>query len=1444
MRKLGYTKSVFVGCSVIGIAALLAVSYRAPENSGRAIERPAAASRSTVNVIKQYGRLPLAFEPASASNDQAKFLARGSGYALFLTNDEAVLELRGHSKARSIVRMELEGANAAPQFTALEQLPGKSNYFIGNDPKKWRTNVPQYRRVSEGNVYPGVNLVYYGTQGQLEYDFDVAPGANPSVIRLGFKGADRMHLDAQGELVLDTASGEVRLRKPVAYQELAGSKQPVAVGYALTDKGSASFQVAKYDSRLPLVIDPILAYSTYLGGSNIDSGNAIAVAPDNTAFIAGGTFSSDFPTVHALQPNEGGGPDFSQDAFISKISSDGSTLLYSTYLGGENQDVANGIAVDAYGDAYVTGTTLSPHFPVTPGSFNTECGGDGRCGASFNTNGLIVSNAFVTELNAAGSGIIYSGFLGEYENVHGEAIAVDANGNAYVTGETQANIIPNVAIFPITTDASNRAFQTTFAGSATNPTATNAFVTKIGAAGSTILYSSYLGGNTEDVGYGIAVDGSANAYVTGLTYSTNFPTTTGALQTTYGGAGDAFVAKVNTNGSGASSLAYSTYLGGSGLDQGNGIALDSSGDVYVTGLTNSATPGFTPPAGGYQPANAGEGDAFVAELNMSGGISYFTYLGGSNADAGTGIAVDSNGNAYITGTTVSTNFPTAGAVFQPAYGGGNADSFVAKLGPLGPTPTGATLVYSSYLGGTNTELATGIAVDTSGSAYVTGQTCSSDFPLANPLQAVPGGNCDAYIAKVSILAGIALNPAGLVFPAQSLNTTSQSQTVTLTNGDNKQTITSIAISGNNPTDFAETTTCPTGSSLAVGAACTITVSFSPTASGIREASLVITDTAPGSPQVVNLSGNTSTVTLSKSSLSFGSQQVGGSSSPQDVTVTNSGNTPLTFSSIAASGDFSETDNCTKTALQPTTTCVIQVTFTPSAPVSSIGAVTLTDTGSGSPQEILVYGTGVLQPQASLSAASLGFLAQSIGSASAAQQVTLSNTGNAPLNVSGVVTTGDFSQTNNCGSILSANGSCTINVTFTPSAAGNRTGTLTVTDNTGNVTGSTQTVQLSGIGQAVPVATLSTITLTFSGQAIGTTSAAQVVTLTNTGSAPLNISSMTSTGDFTEISNCPTSVAAGISCSISVTFTPVFSGNRFGSITITDNALSSPQTISLSGVGNATPVAFLPVGSLTFNSQLLGTPSTAQVATLSNTGSVSLAITKIVATGDFSQSNNCGTSLAGGSTCSISVTFTPTAVGTRTGSITITDNAVPATQSVALSGSGADFQISSMSATPAVPAGQPATFSLMVSSQGGFGQQVNLTCTAPATMTCGLSPTSVTPSASSPQPVTLTVSTQLRTVAPPGSRIKIDPFGGFRHFRGTWLAWLAVVLMLTTIGFLRRRPISATFGFAVVLLLVMGACSGSGTPGVPVGTPAGSYQVTVTGTSGSVTSSTQLTLQVN
>jgi hypothetical protein len=1098
----------------VNLPAKEAARLSAPNQSRQPLRGHSApilhtASSANADALKHYGQLPLAFEPASsARNSEAKFLARGNGYALFLTNHEAVLALHGKSMPTQVVAMELSGANPAPTFSALEKLPGTSNYFIGNKPEEWRTNVPQYRRISEKNVYPGVNLVYYGTQGRLEYDFDVAPGADPSVIQLAFKGAGDVSIDAHGELVVNSAAGEIRLRKPVAYQDIAGTRKSVAASYALKNK-KISFQLAAYDSRSPLVIDPILIYSTYLGGSNIDVANAIAVAPDNTAFIAGYTFSTDFPAVHALQANDGGGPDFPQDAFVSKISADGSTLLYSTYLGGENQDAANGIAVDNFGDAFVTGYTLSPHFPVSTGSFDTLCGGDGQCGASL-TDGFLVSNAFVTELNPAGSAIIYSTFYGYFENVKGQAIAVDGNGNAYFTGSTTDNFVPTVTItppkfppppFPITFSA----FQTAYGGGSTN-----AFIAVLDATGKTALYSSYLGGNVEDIGLGIAVDTSATVYIAGLTYSTTFPTTPGALQTSAGGEGDAFVAKVNTHGVGPTSLVYSTFIGGAGLDQGNAIAIDPTGNAYATGLTNSAAFGFA--TGGLQPLYKGQGDAFVAKLTTTGALSYFTYLGGTHADAGTGIAVDSTGNAYVAGTTASIDFPTAGAVFQPTYGGGNTDNFVAKI-----SPDASTMIYSSYLGGTNAELATGIAVDTGGSAYVSGQTCSNDFPVANPLQGVPGGNCDAYVSKVSILTGFAFNPISLVFSAQSLNTTSQPQTVTITNGDNPQTISGIAVTGPNAGDFAETTTC--GSALPIGASCTITVSFTPSGPGIRKGIILITDSATGSPHMINLTGNTSTVSLSASSLAFGNQDVGTVSAFQNVTVANSGSTSLTISAITASGDFFESDTCIRATLQPGANCVIQVAFAPSAAIASVGSITITDNGAGSPQIVSVTGTGV-------------------------------------------------------------------------------------------------------------------------------------------------------------------------------------------------------------------PV-------------------------------------------------------------------TP-------------------------------FTLASLTPAQPVQAGKSATYAISVSSVIGSSQPVMLSCRVPATLACSISPNSVTPTQSQTPSATLTVTTALRTTAPP--TFKVDPTSLLRQFGTTSLIWLLAVFFILTVAVLRRRPIAAAFGFAVVLLLASVACGG-GAAGVPAGTPAGTYQVTVTGESG-------------
>jgi beta-propeller repeat-containing protein len=463
------------------------------------------------------------------------------------------------------------------------------------------------------------------------------------------------------------------------------------------------FVVGAYKADRPLVLDPVLVYSTYLGGSDRDFGYGIAVDRLGNAYVTGYALSSDFPTANALQAENAG----SADAFVMKLNAAGSALVYSTYLGGSGEDAGIGIGVDAFGAAYVVGATASTDFP-TANALQVEFAG-------------FPYDGFVTKLNAAGSALVYSTYLGgsDADNVIG--IALDSSGNAYVTGYTFSTDFPTrIPLQPA------------------NAGSYDAFMSKLNAAGSALVYSTYLGGNGEDVAYGIAVDGSRNAYVGGYTFSIDFPTRNPFQPENAGGA-DAFVTRLNAEGSG---LVYSTYLGGSGFDSAAGIAVDASRHAYVTGDTSSTT---FPTRNAFQPENAGFNDAFVTRLNAEGsGLVYSTYLGGSGGDVGRGVAVDGSGNAYVTGDTSSTTFPTRNA-FQPENAGG-ADAFVTKL--TTSTVGWSALVYSTYLGGNGLDLGRGIAVDASGNAYVTGETTSTNFPTRNPFQPENAGGSDAFVSKI------------------------------------------------------------------------------------------------------------------------------------------------------------------------------------------------------------------------------------------------------------------------------------------------------------------------------------------------------------------------------------------------------------------------------------------------------------------------------------------------------------------------------------------------------------------------------------------------------------------------------------------------------------------------------------------------------------------------
>jgi autotransporter-associated beta strand protein len=701
-------------------------------------------SAAPAGVLQTYGQLPLRFEVNQGQTDpQVNYLAHGSGYTLFLTPAGAVLRLLqpappdaaapdgSQVRAGDVLDMALVGSNPAAA-AGLDQLPGTSNYLIGNDPRRWQTGVANYGRVEYQDVYPGVNLVYYGNQQQLEYDFTVAPGADPGAIRLAFRGADGVTLDGQGELVLHTTAGDVVEHAPLIYQEAGGVRQAVSGRYVLEDGGQVGFQVDGHDPGLPLVIDPVLSYATYLGGNDADAAYGIAVDSSGNVYLAGDSFSTHFPVTPGAFQTTHASDGSNDDAFVAKLNPAGTALVYCTYLGGNGGDVARGIAVDSAGNAYVAGSTSSTNFPLS-NAFQGGYGGN--------------TDAFVARLNPTGTGLVYASYLGGSNADGANAVAVDNSGNAYVVGFTYSTNFPTTA----------GAFRPNHASDGGND---DAFVARVSAGGSVLAYATYLGGDTADNAFAVAVDGSGNAYVGGLTSSTNFPTSAGAFQTTHasdGGNNDAFLAKLNPSGS---ALAYGTYLGGNNSDGIRGVAVDSSGNAYVAGFTYSTN--FPTTAGAFQTAHAndsGADDAFVARVNPAGSdLAYSTYLGGNDFDQVLGVAIDGSGNACVTGNTTSTNFPVTSGAFQSSHAsdGGQTDAFVARV-----NPTGSGLTFASYLGGNNGDDAFGIAVDGSGNAYVAGSTSSTNFPttpgVLQPAHANDGGNTDAFVFRVSFTSPLVYN---------------------------------------------------------------------------------------------------------------------------------------------------------------------------------------------------------------------------------------------------------------------------------------------------------------------------------------------------------------------------------------------------------------------------------------------------------------------------------------------------------------------------------------------------------------------------------------------------------------------------------------------------------------------------------------------------------------
>lgn len=792
-------KAAFLAAAVLAVAGV-AFYFSTTVHAARASRpKPAAAPKPLVSKSLS---LPLFFEPNQGQTAaQVKFLARGAGYGLFLTADEAVLQLQppaistrqsaiGSQRApSSVIRMRLDAANSSARISGASPLPGKSSYFIGNDPSKWRRDIPQFARVQYEAVYPGVNLVYYGDQGQLEYDFRIAPTADPNQIAFSFKGASA-HIDSDdsGDLVLSTASGDVRFHAPRVYQpavpQSGSGEKTIAGSFRQLADNRIGFAIGDYDHGRELVIDPVLSYSTFLGGSKTEAQVKIAVDAAQVIYVAGATNSPDFPVTDGSSLNPAPG---AQNIFISKINptlAGTAQLVYSIYLGGSGIDSLSGIAVDSAFSIYVAGSTTSSDFPTTPNAFQQKP----QTG----------SHGFLTKISLGFNATYapaYSTYLAGNGVDHVTGLAIDSSQqNAYVTGDTTSTN-PASAGFP----ANPNAFQPCPFGPVLSGGTCPAsgppqfFASKINTGGSgplSMLYSTYFGGGNPagatTVGGGIAVDPSPssapNMYITGTTNmlptvggngearfplfnaqqsclneASNHGTCTGANGTTNT---DAFVAKINPNQAGSNPV-YSTYVGGGGSDTGLAIAVDTSGMAYITGSTNSTDWVCTSScAASFQGAyGGGATDAFIVKIgNLTGSIyplTYFTYLGGNLDDIGNDIKVDAIQGAHVVGSTTSTNFPTTINTLQSVPGGGG-DAFVASIGTTLSGVGNGDL--STYLGGSQLDQGTGIDLDIFGAIYVAGNTLSPNFPTKNPYQGqLNGGSQDAFVTEIGAASTLVLS---------------------------------------------------------------------------------------------------------------------------------------------------------------------------------------------------------------------------------------------------------------------------------------------------------------------------------------------------------------------------------------------------------------------------------------------------------------------------------------------------------------------------------------------------------------------------------------------------------------------------------------------------------------------------------------------------------------
>jgi hypothetical protein len=1412
------------------------------------------------------------------------------------------------------------------------RLAAETNYFLGNDPAKWRTHVPHFSRVVATGVLPGIDVVAYGNERALEYDLRVAPGADSRNLRLRISGADKMELDSDGDLVILAAGQEIRMKKPAMYEEMVPEqspnsdspdpkleRRPVAGGYAIEPDGSVGFQIeardvtarpglAGFAKRGPeslyspgtLVIDPSLSvsYSTFLGGTGNDSATSVAVDSSGKVVVSGITTSATTFSEPSTKVGPGGG---TSDYFVAKIDpvqSGLNSLVYLTFIGGSGDEEGGFLAVDANGNAAIAGTTTSTDFPVTDGSARTAGAND----------------ATISEINPAGAQLVFSTLFGGSgaEATQGPGgIALDGSGDIFVAMDTNSTDLT----------ATTGAFQTVYGGGVSEGFLA---IFQPGITPS-LKYCTYLGLNAQASITGIAVDSGGNAFLAGFTTNPGGTmNTTNGFQTAYGGDPfDGFVMKIMPVGNGASDLSYATFLGGGSSDKAMAITVGTNlpATAYVTGSTQSSNFPTNGLITALQTSLKGTTNSFLSVISQNAttgltSLAYSSYLGGSEADTGRGVFFAAVNQIYLAGTTTSWDFPWQDN-FQPFNG--DSDAFVTMLDPT--SAGAASLLYSTPLGGTAPLGVTAgsngnaIAAGASGDVYVAGATTTADFPRAgNPMngmqptcascQLSPPEN-DAFVVK--IIPSAATNPsvsfssANLNFGSQTVGAGNNAQlpVAVINTGDASLAISNIAITGQNGNDFSAIDTTPClASPIGPGSSCAFEMQYAPSVVGLEGAFLSFSDNAPGSPQVLALLGIGAgpLAVTSPSSVNFGSVPVG-TAPTQNITLTNAGNQSLQIQNVNISGNniaqFPLAANgCLPTSVLPGgDSCAFVISFAPSATGTFNASLNITDnSGNISNAVQTVSLTGIATPPApvvNISPTALVFASQAVGSTSGKQAVTIVNQGSATLNISAIAITGSGASnfgilpagSSSCptSGALAAEASCTVTINFAPLSIGTKSASLSLSD---NAAGSPQSVSLTGIAVA-PTITLSASSLKFGSQDAGTASAAQNVTVSNTGATPVGISGIVLTGtnptDFIETNNCPQSLGGNASCLITVKFDPVATGpaNRTASISISDNAQQSPQAITLSGTVTVATVSVSP-STISFGSQLAGaTPSSPVTVRVTNSGQGSLTVSgaSVTDTGDFTLKNNCTSAVPGGGNCAIQLTFNPAAPasgaqcgstsGPKTATLTVTDNATDSPQAVTLSGSATDFcpnppAVGGTNLT--VTQGATATFNLEITSINGFAGAVGLACTGavPGAGACAPSPSTLNVPANGQAPFMVNVPTASSLVRPKARNFIWPPWNWYLvviglvailgrvtlgHHSAQRSAWCRKKQHQTTASDFYTKKIMR-IAQACSMLLILGfaisACGGGGTSSA---TPPNTHSFTVTATSGGATRTIALTLTV-